>query len=93
MNESPPNGNGPLAGAGPGNENNNDQPLLDSAAVVNRKLVKSDRHRAFDFYAVQERRGRFHYEIVSPSKTWRFPLFFSAESKWDRLMRSEGEQP
>jgi hypothetical protein len=88
MNESPPtNGNGGLSAAGPGN--NNDQPLLDSAAVVNRKLVKSDRHRGLAFYAVLERRNRVRYEIVSQSKTWHFPLFFSADGKWDRLIAAK----
>jgi hypothetical protein len=90
--ESPPgNGNGARESAGPGNEDNDTQQLADSTAVVNRKLIKSQRGLAF--YAVLERRNRVRYEIVSQSKTWHFPLFFSADSKWDRLIRSKGEQP
>jgi hypothetical protein len=90
--ESPPgNGTGARQGAGPGNENNGDQALLDSWPI--RKLIKSKPGRGLAFFAVLGRRNRVDYEIVSPSKTWRFPLFFSADSKWDRLIRSEGERP
>jgi hypothetical protein len=87
MSESPPgNGNGARQGAGPGNENNDNQALPDSWPVVNRKLLKSQCGLAF--YAVLERRNRVRYEIVSQSKTWHFPLFFSADGKWDRLTRN-----
>jgi hypothetical protein len=89
--ESPPgNGTGARQGADPQNESNT-QPVADSATVVNRKLIKSK--GGFAFYAVLERRNRVRYEIVSQSKTWRFPLFFSADSKWDRLIRGKGERP
>ncbi len=92
--ESPPgNGNGARQGADPKYENSNNQQLPDSTPIVNRKLVKSDRRRGLAFYAVLERRNRIRYEIVSQSKTWHFPLFFSAEGKWDRLISSKGERP
>jgi hypothetical protein len=66
----------------------NTEQIQDPAFASNRKLIKSDRHRGLAFYEVLERRNRVHYEIISESKTWHFPLLFSAYSKWDRLTRN-----
>jgi hypothetical protein len=84
----PTKGKGALPGADPRNENDDAQQLADSSPVVNRKLIKSE--CVFELVEVMERRRRFHYEITDGTRTWRFPLLWSALLKFDRLVAKAG---
>jgi hypothetical protein len=79
------------ANAGDRRNERDAEQIPDPARVGNRKLIKS--RSGLAFYEVLERRNRVRYEIVSESKTWHFPLLFSAYSKWDRLTRNGAAHP
>jgi hypothetical protein len=70
-------------------KNNNAQQILDPAPNVNREVRELIRDaEPFYLFLIRGRRNRVRYEIVSGSKTWHFPLLFSAHSKLDRLTRN-----
>jgi hypothetical protein len=81
---SPPNGNGSRQAAGPKKESNDKQRIQDPDLDCNRKLIK--REYVFNLHEVMERRRRVHYEITDGTRTWSFPLLWSAFLKFDRLV-------
>jgi hypothetical protein len=94
MNESPPgNGTGARQGADPQDEKRDTRQLADSSRVVNRELIRSE--RIFKVVEVIERRRRFVYEVSDGTRTWVYPLKWSAFLKFDRLVAKQegGEQP
>jgi hypothetical protein len=73
---------------------NADQQIPDHAPNVNREVRELIRDaEPFYLFLIRGRRNRVRYEIVSGSKTWHFPLLFSAHSKLDRLTKNGAAQP
>ena len=89
MNAPPGNGTGARQSADPQNQNDAQQ-IPDPASVVNRKLMRSG--HGFRFVQVTGPRNRTHYEIIGESKTWHFPLLYSAYNKWDRLIAAQEKE-
>jgi hypothetical protein len=56
-----------------------------------RELIRSE--RIFKVVEVMERRRRFHYEVSDGTRTWIYPLKWSAFLKFDRLVAKQGGVP